>query len=106
PPLGAKNAKPTHPIRLVIFRVIANVIPGVVMQERSIRMCALAFEIAKEPATQLSGKSNSNHGGISNSLPGPQRQLAPDLRDRAIARITSFEERTLKSKKEGSSNNS
>ena len=70
------------------------------MQERSIRMCALAFEIAKEPATQLSGKSNSNHGGISNSLPGSQRQLAPDLRDRAITRSSAFGQRVLKSKKE------
>src|SRR5580658_1489739 len=101
----AKSANRTHRIRLVIFRVIANVIPGVVMQERSIRMCALTFEIAKEPAAQLSRKSNSNHGGISNSLPGSQRQLAPDLRDRAIPRSSAFGERVLKSKKEVSSNN-
>src|SRR5580698_4662959 len=34
--LITESANRTHRIRLVIFRVIANVIPGVVMQERSI----------------------------------------------------------------------
>src|ERR1700722_10818075 len=103
--LVAKSANRTHRIRLVIFRVIANVIPGVVMQEGSIRMCALTFEVGQESAAQLAGKSNSSHRGISNGLPGSQRKLAPDLRDRAITRSSAFGERVLESKEEIPSDN-
>src|SRR5580698_2093267 len=74
------------------------------MQERSIRMRTLTFEVGQEPASQLSWERNTHNRGISNRLAGSQRQLAPDLRDRTITRSSAFGKRVLESDEEVASN--
>src|ERR1700722_6877225 len=54
----------------------AQVVPGVVMQKRSIRMGALKFDIFQKIAAQLSGMCNSDYRRIGHALSCTERKLA------------------------------
>src|SRR5579871_6804469 len=51
---------------LIVRIEIAEVIPGVVVQEGSIRVRSLAFDISKKCSTHLSWGSNADYGRIRN----------------------------------------
>src|SRR5205085_11122341 len=48
-------------LRLRVLREIADVVPGVVMQERPVRVRALAFEVCEKVAPHLSRTRGADH---------------------------------------------
>ena len=71
--LVAKRVNRSQRVCFVVFGKIADVIPGVVMEESSIGMGTLTFQVGQEPAPQLPGSGDSDHGGIGHCLSALKR---------------------------------
>ena len=72
-------------LRFIEALAATQVEPTVVMQESTVRMSPLFFDVSKKVAPQLAGSGHSNHRGIGNRLARTQRQYAREHGRRSIA---------------------
>src|ERR1700690_325164 len=85
--------------RLVVWSEIAEVVPGVVMQERAVGMGALALHVTQKIATELARRGRANHGRICCCTTMKERQLTLQRTNRVAAFHGAFGKRMLETKK-------
>src|SRR5205814_2849454 len=63
----------------------SQVIPGVVMKKRAIRMSAFHFHVLKKIATQLRGMGHADDGGVRHTLSRLHREFTGEPAGGAIS---------------------
>ena len=84
---------------LGVWREIADVVPGVVVQERAERCCALVLQVSLEAAAQLTGRHCAEYGRIPRCHVRTQRQRAPQPHARVAADHPRLGHRVLEAEK-------
>jgi len=103
--LGAECADDGESVGFGVRSEIAEVVPGIVMKKRPVGVSALAFDIVKKSAAELTRGSDADDRGVGHLATGAQRQLPLESAEGAGGGDGALREGMLKAEEEISSDN-